>query len=158
MKIQAWSLTPLKEGPSTLIQLPTCKQRSLISKSQDVWFNPAAQVLCNHSRHSSISPQTWQPGTEGFTSHHFNKETHHWRIYPPHLCTTGFFFFYFFFVNGHPSPNMATHHRSPGLTTGTLTIWQPASGGLSVFSASALKYHTKTTIKPEGRKSLRGKI
>lgn len=47
-------------------------------------------------------------------------------------------------------------HRSPGRSIGTITLWQPASGGLSFFSTSASKYHTK--IKPEGRNSLCGKI
>lgn len=152
MKIPAWSPTQLKEGPSILIQLPTCKQRSSISKSHLHGYS-------NHPRHSSISPQTWQPGTEGFTKHHFNTETHHWRIYPPSSAHAGVFLllFFSFFVNGHPSPNTATLYGSPGPSTGTITTWQPASGGLLLSSANAAsKYHTE--IKPEGRKSLCGKI
>lgn len=97
MKIPAWSLTPLKEGPSTLILLPTCKQRSLISESQGVWFSQlhGYSPQTNHHRHSSISP-TWQSGTEGFTYHHFNNETHYWRIYPPPPLHCGVFLLFCF--------------------------------------------------------------
>lgn len=159
MKIPAWSLTPLKEGPSTLIQLPTCKRRSLTSKSQDVWFN---QLHGYSVITPDIHPSLLQPGNlvqKDLLRLTTYMETHHWRIYqpPPLHCGVLFLFFCcFFFLNGHPSSNTATLHRSPGLSTGTITIWQPASGGLSVLAASASKYHTK--IKPEGRKGLHGKI
>lgn len=80
-------------------------------------------------------------------------ETHHWRVYPPpplHYGVFLIFFFFFFLLNGHHSQNTATLHRSPCYPTGTFTIWQPASGRLSVFSASASKMsHRKETRRKE---------
>ena len=126
MKIPTWSLTPLKEGPSTLIQLPTCKRRSLISKRQNVWFDQlhGYSVITPDIHPSLLQPgnlvpkdllgitSTWKLTTEGFTN----------------LASAlrGVFFVVFFFVvvffifgNGHPSLNMATLHWSPGHSTGT---------------------------------------
>lgn len=133
-----------------MIQLLTCKQRSLISKSQEVWFNQlhGYSVITLDIHPSLLQPgnlvpkdllsftSTWKLTTEGFTH--------------PHLCTPGCFFFLFFFgflnnfffLSGRPSPNIATLHRSPGYLVRTITIWQPASGRWSAFSASASKYHT----------------
>lgn len=82
MKIPAWSPTPLKEGPSTLIRLPTCKQRSLISKRQNVWFNQlhGYSVITPDIHPSLLQPgnlvpkdllgitSTWKLTTEGFTN------------------------------------------------------------------------------------------
>lgn len=45
MKIPAWSPKPLKEERSALIQLPTCKRRSLISEKPGCLLQPAARVL-----------------------------------------------------------------------------------------------------------------
>lgn len=128
-----------------MTQLPTCKRRSSISKSQDVWFHQlhGYSVITPQDIHPSplqsgnLVPKdllnitsTWKLTTEGFTH--------------PHLCLhCGVFTFFFFFLNGHPSQSTATLHRIPGYSTGSTTIWQPASGGLSVFSGSASKYHTK---------------
>lgn len=127
-----------------MIQLPTCKRRSLISKSQDVWFNQlhGYSVITPDIHPSLLQPgnlvpkdllsitSTWKLTTEGFT-------------HPPLHCGV---FFCFCFVNGHPSPYTATLHRSPGQSTGTITTWPPASGGLSIFSASAAsKYHRNKT-------------
>lgn len=149
MKILAWFLKLLKEEPSILIQLPTCKQRSLISKNQDVWFNqlhgysvitpdihPSLLQSGNLVQKDILSiTSTWKLTTEGFTH--------------PHLCTMGCFFF-FLLLNGHRSQNTATLHRSPCYPTGIFTIWQPASGRLSVFSASASKMsHRKETRRKE---------
>lgn len=77
-------------------------------------------------------------------------ETHHWRVYPPPSLHYGVFFFFFLLLNGHRSQNTATLHRSPCYPTGIFTIWQPASGRLSVFSASASKMsHRKETRRKE---------
>lgn len=61
--------------------------------------------------------------------------------------------FSLFLLNGHPSLNMAALHRSPGHSTGTITIWQPASGGLPAFSASASKYHTRVKTRRKKKPS-----
>lgn len=59
-------------------------------------------------------------------------------------------FFFLLLLNGHRSQNTATLHRSPCYPTGIFTIWQPASGRLSVFSASASKMsHRKETRRKE---------
>lgn len=103
-----------------MIQLPTCKQRSSISKSQGVRFNQlhGYSVITPDIHPSLLQPgnlvpqdllnitSTWKLTTEGFTH--------------PHLCTVGclfffvLFFVFFFLYNGHPSQNTATLHRNPG--------------------------------------------
>lgn len=159
MKIPDWSLTPIKAGPTTLIQLPACKQRNLISESQDIWFNQLHGYSDLTPRHSSISPPTWQPGTEGFTQHHFNMETRHWRIYSTPASALGLFCFYllFFFLK------MLILHWTQQPLNGFLVVRQPLTTGNlhqeerePAFSASASKRHMETKL--DGGKSLCGKI
>lgn len=139
-KIPVWSLKPLREEPSTLIQLLTCKQRSLISKSQDVWFNQqhGYSVITPDIHPSLLQPgnlvpkdllsitSQWKLTTEGFVHTHF--------------CTVGCFFFFFFKWSSFQ--DTATLHRSPGHSPGTIT-----SGNLyqEVFPASASKYNKNKT-------------
>lgn len=95
MKTPPWSRTH-KAGPSTLIQLPTCRQRNLISRGLRRWVQAAARVLRYQPQtfihlSSNLVPKDLlcfvskgKLNTEGFT-HSCN-------------CTWGVFSFSFFFL------------------------------------------------------------
>lgn len=107
MKIPPWSQTH-KAGPSTLIQLPTCRQRSSISRGRDAGFKQLHGYSDISPRHSSISPPTWYRRMY-FASRQKENSTLKDLLTPATAHGVFFFslFFYFFFsvinFNGHPS-------------------------------------------------------